>query len=125
MVVTDVVLHELMSPLKVLLPSNSCAMSVMRRVSQFAMGPYVVVALVGSLTHRFTAVTRSALLVKDVGQEIEPGLWPPNIPLMLTLSESSQHRYWLKAVAMLNMLLMIVTELMFHELRSWLKTVAP
>ena len=38
-------------------------MSVMRCVSQFAMGPYVSFAERSSLTHRFTAVWSSVLLV--------------------------------------------------------------
>ncbi len=63
MLVTDAVFHELISSLKVYFVWNRFDMSVMRPVSQFAIGPYVSFAERSSLTHRFTAVWRSALLV--------------------------------------------------------------
>ena len=123
MFVTEAVFHEPMSSLKVLLSSNICDMSVMRTVSQFQMGPYDVLALVGSLTHRFTAVRRTPLLVNDVGQEAEPGLlW--NIMSVCDTPVRSQHRYWSKAEASLNIQFMFVPEWMLQELRSWLKAEA-
>ena len=41
-----------------------------------------------------------------------------NMPVVVTLSETSQHRYWSKVEAPKIAFCMVVTELMFHELRS-------
>tara|TARA_B100000795_G_scaffold24818_2_gene16593 strand:+ start:381 stop:575 length:195 start_codon:yes stop_codon:yes gene_type:complete len=44
-------------------------MSVMAETSQWAMGPYVAIAAVGSVLYAWTAVFREALVVKVPGGE--------------------------------------------------------
>ena len=53
--------HLLMSALKVGFALNRFAMLVTAAVFQSAIGPYVVVALAGSVTHADTAVPMFAL----------------------------------------------------------------
>mgnify|MGYP007071532356 CR=1 FL=1 len=57
------------------------------------------------------------------GQASEPGLFV-NMLTVLTLSERSQHRYWLKAEASRNMKLTSVTESMFQMPMGWLNAEA-
>ena len=51
-------------------------MSVMAETSQWAMGPYVAIAAVGSVLYAWTAVCREALVVNIAGQvpgaQLEP-----------------------------------------------------
>jgi hypothetical protein len=56
MLVADAVFHALMLLLKVPLDKKSADMLVTRLVSQSPIGPYVVVAVVGLVTHAVTAV---------------------------------------------------------------------
>ena len=52
-------------------------MSVMAETSQSAMGPYAAMAAVGLALNSWTAVTREALVVKEVaGQVPGPQLGP-------------------------------------------------
>ncbi len=55
--------HLLMSPLNVLKPLNRSAMLVTAAVFQSAIGPYVVVAVVGLVPHAVAAVLMFVLVM--------------------------------------------------------------
>ncbi len=62
-VVTDATFHLLMSALNVGLTWNSAAMPVTAAVFQSAIGPYVVVAVAGLVTHAVTAAPMLLLVM--------------------------------------------------------------
>ena len=78
MFVTDATFHLLISPLNVGAFANTEAMLVTATVFQSPMLPYAVVAVLGLVTHTFTAVTM-LLSVMHVSAQVEPQNEPHDV----------------------------------------------
>ena len=127
---TDATFHFEMSLLNVGMLSNSEAMLVTAAVSQSAMLPYVLAALVGSVTQRVTAVammlfvmhlTQSELRVQVVTvANAGQAAWKvaPHAVCMAFLLQSESAVVESKALAK------VVTRNTFQLARFWLKAVA-